>query len=275
MRPLFHLPAIDHDSVACESAQPTCLPECPAASTAVDNRTRPDNGCAGGRTEAGIALMRLISRFLSALAAIAAAGFALAPGPAGAHPHVWVTVEAKAITGPDGAITGVRHKWTFDELYSQFAVQGLDKKGGNDPSKEDLQELAETNIQSLKDFDYFTYPKLNDKKIGLKSPTDYHLELKDGLLSLHFTVPFAQAAVLPKDKLSFSVTDPSFFIAFEFAKEKPVGFTAEPPKGCSIALQTPEQEKAEMKKLADSFNKSLAQNQSTDIASDTAVVTCK
>jgi ABC-type uncharacterized transport system substrate-binding protein len=210
------------------------------------------------------------------MAAIAAAGVALlGPGSAAAHPHVWVTVEAKAVTGSNGTITGVRHKWTFDELYSQFAVQGLDKKGGNDPSKEELQELAETNIQSLKDFDYFTYPKLNDKKLSLKPPTDYYLELKDGLLSLFFTVPLAEAASLPKDKFSFTVTDPSFFIAFEFAKEKPVGFTDEPPKGCSIALQTPEQEKAEMKKLADSFNKALSQNQGTDVAGDTAVVTCK
>ena len=218
-------------------------------------------------------LMRLISRLFPVVATFACL---LTGGQVSAHPHVWVTVEAKAITGQGGAITGIRHKWTFDELYSQFAVQGLDKKGGNAPSREDLQELAETNIQSLKDFDYFTTPKLNDKKLALKAPTDYYLELKDGLLSLYFTLPLAQAATLPKDRFSFSVADPSFFIAFEFAKEKPVGFTDDPPKGCTIALQTPEQEKAEMKKLAESFNKSLPSSQpADDAASDTAVVSCK
>lgn len=218
--------------------------------------------------------MRLIFRLIPVFAAACVAF--LWAAPAKAHPHVWVTVEAKAVTGPGGAITGIRHKWTFDELYSQFAVQGLDKKGGNTPSREDLQELAETNIQSLKDFDYFTTPKLNDKKLPLKAPTDYYLELKDGLLSLYFTLPLAQSAALPKDKFSFSVADPSFFIAFEFAKEKPVGFTDEPPKGCTIALQTPEQEKIEMKKLTESFNKSLPPAQPTDdVASDTAVVSCK
>lgn len=218
--------------------------------------------------------MRLIARFLPVIATAFTA--LLGGGVAQAHPHVWVTVESKAITGQGGVITGIRHKWTFDELYSQFAVQGLDKKGGDTPSREDLQELAETNIQSLKDFDYFTSPKLNDKKLGLKAPTDYYLELKDGLLSLIFTVPLAQPATLPKDKFSFSVADPSFFIAFEFAKEKPVGFTDEPPKGCTIALMSPEQEKAEMKKLAESFNKTLGKNQPVDdAASDTAVVSCK
>ena len=218
--------------------------------------------------------MRLISRLIPVIAA-ALAGL-LGGGAAKAHPHVWVTVQSQAITDQGGAVTGIRHKWTFDELYSQFAVQGLDKKGGNTPSREDLQELADTNIQSLKDFDYFTTPKLNDKKLSLKAPTDYYLELKDGLLSLHFTLPLAQSAALPKDRFSFSVADPSFFIAFEFAKEKPVGFTGEPPKGCTIALATPEQEKAEMKKLAESFNKSLPTSQpADDVASDTAVVSCR
>jgi ABC-type uncharacterized transport system substrate-binding protein len=218
--------------------------------------------------------MRLISRLISVIAAALAGLFG--GGVAKAHPHVWVTVESKAITGQGGVITGIQHKWTFDELYSQFAVQGLDKKGGNTPSREDLQELAETNIQSLKDFDYFTTPKLNDKKLALKAPTDYYLELKDGLLSLHFTLPLSQTVALPKDRLSFTVGDPSFFIAFEFAKEKPVGFTGEPPKGCTIVLATPEQEKIEMKKLAESFTKALPSSQpADDIASDTALVSCK
>ena len=34
--------------------------------------------------------------------------------PAFAHPHVWVTMKEELLYGPDGALTGVRHAWTFD-----------------------------------------------------------------------------------------------------------------------------------------------------------------
>ena len=42
--------------------------------------------------------------------------------------------------GADASVSGIRHKWTFDELYSSFAIQGLDKKGGNNPTREELKE---------------------------------------------------------------------------------------------------------------------------------------
>ncbi|MGI9384188.1 MAG: DUF1007 family protein, partial [Methyloligellaceae bacterium] len=50
-----------------------------------------------------------------------------APVQPRAHPHVWVTVETRVLYGAGQNIVGVRHKWVFDEFYSAFAAQGLDK----------------------------------------------------------------------------------------------------------------------------------------------------
>jgi ABC-type uncharacterized transport system substrate-binding protein len=44
--------------------------------------------------------------------------------PAQAHPHVWVTMHTELVYTSDGRITGVRHAWTFDDMFSAFATQG-------------------------------------------------------------------------------------------------------------------------------------------------------
>ena len=66
-------------------------------------------------------------RVLAAVLAVAAsAGLAR---DAHAHPHVWATVHSEIILDANRQITGVRHAWTFDEMYSAMAVQGLDANG--------------------------------------------------------------------------------------------------------------------------------------------------
>ena len=84
-------------------------------------------------------------------------------------------------------ITGIRHAWTFDEFYSAMAVQGLDKNGDGVFSAEELKPLAEVNVNSLKDFDYFTFVHIGDAdNLPLKPPENYSLGYNKGLhASLH------------------------------------------------------------------------------------------
>jgi ABC-type uncharacterized transport system substrate-binding protein len=174
--------------------------------------------------------------------ALAAAVTWLALGaPALAHPHVWVTVEATLLY-ENGAFSGITHKWTFDEAYTTMAIEGLDKNQDGKYDRAELAELAKVNIDALKDFEYFTFPRLSEQALKLGEPRDYWLEHKDGVLSLHFTVPFA-SPVLPEAKgLTFAVYDPTFFIAFELAKtERPIQLGRGAPEGCSLKIDTPDQ----------------------------------
>ena len=110
-------------------------------------------------------------------------------GSASSHPHVWITVETTVLYDK-GAFTGLEHKWTFDEFYTAMAIEGLDKNNDGVYSREELAELAKVNIDGLKEFGYFTYPVVDGEDVKIQDPTDYWLEHKDGVLSLHFTVPF-------------------------------------------------------------------------------------
>jgi len=109
---------------------------------------------------------------------------------AAAHPHVYITFETTVLYDK-GTFAGVRHKWMFDEFYTTMAIEGLDKNKDGVYDREELAELAKVNIEGLKDFAYFTFPALAGKELAVGEARDYWLEHKDGLLSLHFTLPFA------------------------------------------------------------------------------------
>src|SRR3979490_352584 len=126
--------------------------------------------------------------FFSILAALV--GVAITGEAASAHPHVWVTVKSELVYAPDGSVTGVRHAWTFDDMFSAFATQGIDSKKKGEFTREELAPLAEVNVTSLKEFDYFTYAKANGKKTPFNGPVESYLDYKDSVLTLHFTLPF-------------------------------------------------------------------------------------
>lgn len=173
--------------------------------------------------------------------------------PASAHPHVWVTMETEFLFNPSKAITGFRHKWTFDEFYTSFAIQGLDKNGDGVYSREELAELAEVNITSLKEFEYFTFPKLGKSVLERQLPRDYYLEHGDGRLTLYLTLPLAKPLPFERIKdLSFIVYDPTFFVDFNFAKTTPVRL-AGAPATCAATIKAPNLQIASVQMLGEAF----------------------
>jgi ABC-type uncharacterized transport system substrate-binding protein len=164
------------------------------------------------------------------------AAWALFVGQAQAHPHVFVTMKSEVVYRADGAATGVRHAWTFDDMFSTFATQGLASKEKGKFTREELAPLAEVNVTSLKDFDYFTVARANGKKADLNAPVDYYLEFTDGLLTLHFTLPLATP--VKAQSLDFEMADPTYFVDFSFAEKEPVRLTGA-PEACKLAVLRP------------------------------------
>lgn len=241
---------------------------------------------------------------LPALAAMA--GILLGALPASAHPHVWVTMRAEVVYAPDGKVTGIRHAWTFDDMFSAFAIQGLDEapkaapkaaadpksapesqgflgwlrstwawltgrseptmgdakgmetKGKEtkaetkqaapasrrNPTREQLHPLAQTNVESLKDFDYFTIAKVNGKRVDfLDPPKGYYLDFQDQVLTLHFTLPLREP--MAAQFMEFAVYDPSYFVDFSFEKANAARLV-DAPQGCQLLVARPEAMDADM-----------------------------
>jgi ABC-type uncharacterized transport system substrate-binding protein len=147
--------------------------------------------------------------------------------PASAHPHVWVTMHTELVYAPDGAITGVRHHWAFDDMFSAFATQGLAAKEKGKFTREELAPLAKVNVESLKEYDYFTYATADGKKVQLTDPAPgYWLDFNDSILTLNFTLPFKTP--IKAKELKVEIYDPTIFVDFEWAKNEPVHLVGAP-----------------------------------------------
>lgn len=197
----------------------------------------------------------------ASLRAIAGIVLSLAiAAPAHAHPHVWVTMHTDLVYAPDGSITGIRHAWSFDDMFSTFATQGLDSKEKGKFTREELAPLAKVNVESLKEFDYFTYAIADGKKTELTDPApDYWLDYTDQVLTLNFTLPFKKP--VKAKELKIEIYDPTIFVDFSFEKTNPAKLVGAPK--CKLDVQYPrEMTFAEGKKLgeipADQKNTTMA-----------------
>lgn len=171
--------------------------------------------------------------------------------PAYAHPHVWVTMKSEVIYAPDGTVTGVRHAWSFDDMFSAFATQGLESKEKGKFTREELAPLAKVNVESLKEYDYFTYATADGVKVPMTDPLpDFYLDYEDQILTLNFTIPL-KSPVKAK-KFNVDIFDPTIFVDFSFEKKgSPVKLIGA-PAGCKLDVALPrEMTFAEGKKLAE------------------------
>jgi ABC-type uncharacterized transport system substrate-binding protein len=210
--------------------------------------------------------LKAIIRLLAA-AAFVAAGLSTALS----HPHVATTVKGEFVFGKDGAISGIRYAWTFDEFFSAMATEGLDANRDGVLSREELAELAKVNVETLKESDYFTFAKSGEGRLVFGEPTDYWLEFKDKLLTLYFTLPVKSGAL--KSGASFDVFDPTYYVAFSFAEGNAMKLL-NAPANCSVEVKRPAVVSGPQPN--ESFFNSFSRTPDlSSHISNTAVVTCK
>ena len=165
---------------------------------------------------------------------LAALGLA---SPASAHPHVWVEMRSDIVFGDDGKITGVNLIWSFDDGYTQMALDGLDSNGDGVYSQEELDPLTKENIASLKDYEYFTVMRVNGEKQASGEVTEFGQIWSNDKLQLHFQVPLKEPIDPTKGEFVVKVYDPEFFIAMDYVKDAPVTVIGAMPASCQLIVK--------------------------------------
>ncbi|WP_245572965.1 DUF1007 family protein [Lichenihabitans psoromatis] len=199
---------------------------------------------------------------------------AMSAAPADAHPHVFVTATEEVLFAPDGQVTGIRHAWRFDDMYSSFVTQGLGPEGAV-LTREQMAPLAKTNVESLAEFGFFTVVKAGGKQAEFGAPVDYWLEeSSDKLVTLHFTLPLKVPA-MAKPVLSLAVYDPTYFVSFNLAEKDPVLLNAA-PNGCSSSVSKPKAlDSGDNQKLSEAFFSNMSPGVDFGIKlAERAIVAC-
>lgn len=158
--------------------------------------------------------------------------------PASAHPHVFVTSRTEILYGSNGAVQALRHRWSFDEAYSAYMVQGLDKNGDGKLTSEELAELAKVNMESLPDVGFFTIAKANGKTQDYGTPSEASLAYDNKILTLTFTLPLKAPAAANRS-FGLEIGDPTYFVAFDIADEPDAVTARDAPKGCLVRIIRP------------------------------------
>ena len=188
-----------------------------------------------------------IPSLLRGLAPVLAAclpGALVLPGPALAHPHVWVTAKAEIDYAEGGKVTGIRHAWTFDASYSAFVTQGLDKHRDGTLSPDELSDLATENTRNLAEFGYFTKLKVGGKEQAFGDPAEPHMAMQGEALTLTFLLPLKAPAPQGRGVVALEVYDPTYFVSFSLAEGADAARLAGAPAGCAATVTRPKTQEA-------------------------------
>ncbi|MBL8571571.1 MAG: DUF1007 family protein [Phreatobacter sp.] len=196
---------------------------------------------------------------LRLLALAFSAYLALGAGAAFAHPHVQVETETRITHDASGQVTAVEHIWTFDEMYSTYATQGLDKNGDGQLSREELAELTNVNVEHLGQQRFFTVLKHERRFVSFGAVRDAWSEVRNGKLVLHFTVPVATPFKATGRPLTVEIYDPDYFVAFVPADGEPMRLV-DAPAACRLDYTPPRGGGQSAATLSESFFQALGPN---------------
>lgn len=158
--------------------------------------------------------------------------------PALAHPHIWIDARSVVIFDASGAVSAIRHEWTFDEAFSAWSIQGLDVDGDGKISDSEFQELARQNMEGLAEYDYYTFAGIGATDIAFHPVEGAHLVFDGNRTTLTFELRPDQP-IHVAGTLEIEVTDPEYYAAFSFVDG---GASVEnAPAGCSVEVNPPKE----------------------------------
>jgi len=166
--------------------------------------------------------------------------FVLLPLPAFAHPHIFIDAKAALTFNDAGQVVSIHNTWTFDEAYSAWSIQGLDTNHDGKVTREELQPLADDNMEGLSEYEYYTFAgEGKDPNLKFGHGYDATIDYANGKTTLNFDVPLAQPYGIRKS-LELSIDDPEYYVAITFADAKEVQLI-NAPKNCAVAMENPKQ----------------------------------
>ncbi|MEO6396493.1 MAG: DUF1007 family protein, partial [Devosia sp.] len=160
---------------------------------------------------------------------------ALHAAQAVAHPHIFVDAKANIVFDAVGRVIAIHNSWSFDEAYSAWSTQGLDTDNDGTITRQELQPLADDNMDGLAEYEYYTYAGEGADTLGFVHGRNATIDFKDGRTTLTFDVSLKEPYRIQR-ALEIAINDPEYYVAIEFAGASAVTLV-NAPSGCSVAME--------------------------------------
>ena len=219
------------------------------------------------------ALRRSATRLLFAAFA---AGAALAPAGALAHPHVFAEANLEIAVDAEGNVEALRHVWRFDDLFSATVLIEFDANADLELDTAELDTVGAVIHESLAEFGYFQFVTLDGRDVEMLPPERIIADFQDSQLIILFESRPATPLTLA-GTAGFGVYDPTFYTAIDFYEDENMSVTGL-PDGCAHAVVRPDPDEAiamNQQSLTEAFFDDPMGNDMSKIFATRLELTCK
>jgi ABC-type uncharacterized transport system substrate-binding protein len=164
-------------------------------------------------------------------AAVLALVLAMA-SPAAAHPHVWIETVTTFMV-KDGAITGLRVGWAFDEFFSASLLEDFDT---NHDRKFDAKEIAAIQkgaFAKTAGQNYFTFVKTGGVPMTGLVAREFSASVAGDSVHYSYVLPFPHPVDPRKAALTVTYYEDTYYIDVAAAPRDAVRFEGDGSLGCS------------------------------------------
>ena len=146
---------------------------------------------------------------------------------ASGHPHVFIENALTIIFDKQG-LAGVQVKWVFDEFFSNMIACDYDSNRNGKLEASEVKNIKEKAFSNLKNFDYFTFIRIDKRAFKVTYIREFSAELKEGKLIYRFLIPCHVKAVTGYKQFIISQYDPTYYTSVSFAEDNPVSLKGAP-----------------------------------------------
>jgi len=137
-----------------------------------------------------------------------------------AHPHLFIE-SSLIIHFDEKGLAGIEETWVFDEMFSASVIDDQDKNQDGKFDEAETAVIKEEAFDNLKDFDYFTYIRINGEPFAPEYVKGFKPSIEKDKLVYNFYVPCHVSASVANKKIEVSIFDTSYFTAVTMLDEKP------------------------------------------------------
>lgn len=163
-------------------------------------------------------------RLALALAALVVAW----PAATRAHPHVWITAQAR-LGFERGAITAVAMRWGFDPMFSDYVRGEYDRNGDGAFDAAETAPLAAEAFANLKEFGFLTHLTAGTEELRLEAYRDFAARMDGGALVYEFVLPLPRPVDPKAAPVKLALYDDTFYLDISFSEQEPVSFAGDAP----------------------------------------------
>ncbi len=124
------------------------------------------------------------------------------------HPHTFIDVYP-TVKVKDDSSSIVHFKWVLDDMTSTILIMELDKDGDGKINEEENSYIYSEYFSLFKDYDYYTYLKVDAKDVKLPEPKNFRATIENNKICYSFEIDLNHNI----KNIAFEFGDSAFYVA--------------------------------------------------------------